>query len=87
MPAANIALKFAGESLHKSFPIKSLYVAGLAVCLVVFIMLLLNGSRVISIVPISLIFTFERNEKGLTVSLAERTSDELTFANVIKILS
>ena len=50
-------------------------------------MLLLNCSRIISIVPIFLIFTFERNENGLIVSLPERASDELTFANAIKILS
>jgi len=31
--------------------------------------------------------TFERNENGLTVSLPEKGSDELTFANVLKILS
>ena len=31
--------------------------------------------------------TFERNENGLIVSLPEKTSDELTYANVIKILS
>ena len=31
--------------------------------------------------------TFERNENGLTVSLPEKKSDELTYANVIKIFS
>lgn len=31
--------------------------------------------------------TFERNENGLTVSLPEKTSDELNYANVIKIFS
>ena len=31
--------------------------------------------------------TFERNENGLIVSLPEKTADELTYANVIKILS
>jgi alpha-L-fucosidase len=31
--------------------------------------------------------TFERTGKGLVVALPERTSDELTYANVIKILS
>ncbi|MEP6556186.1 MAG: alpha-L-fucosidase [Ferruginibacter sp.] len=31
--------------------------------------------------------TFERNENGLIVSLPQKKSDELTFANVIKILS
>ena len=31
--------------------------------------------------------TFERNENGLIVSLPEKTSDELTYANVIKVLS
>src|SRR5204863_3201130 len=31
--------------------------------------------------------TFERNENGLIVSLPEKTSDELTYANVIKIFS
>jgi len=31
--------------------------------------------------------TFERTEKGLVVALPERTSDVLTYANVIKILS
>jgi len=31
--------------------------------------------------------TFERNENGLTVSLPQKTSDELTYANVIKIFS
>ncbi|MEO6733569.1 MAG: alpha-L-fucosidase [Ferruginibacter sp.] len=30
---------------------------------------------------------FERNESGLSISLPEKTSDELSFANVIKILS
>lgn len=31
--------------------------------------------------------TFERNEKGLIVSLPQKISDELSYANVIKILS
>jgi alpha-L-fucosidase len=31
--------------------------------------------------------TFERNEKGLIISLPEKTSDELSYANVIKIFS
>jgi alpha-L-fucosidase len=31
--------------------------------------------------------TFERNEKGLVVALPGKTSDELTYANVIKVLS
>jgi len=31
--------------------------------------------------------TFERNENGLIVSFPEKTSDKLTYANVIKILS
>ena len=31
--------------------------------------------------------TFERNENGLSVSLPGRTSGDLTYANVIKILS
>ena len=31
--------------------------------------------------------TFERNVNGLIVSLPGKTSDELTYANVIKILS
>jgi alpha-L-fucosidase len=31
--------------------------------------------------------TFERNENGLAVSLPEKTSDELNYANVIKIFS
>ena len=31
--------------------------------------------------------TFERNESGLVVTLPDRTSDELTYANVLKILS
>jgi len=30
---------------------------------------------------------FERNENGLTISLPEKASDELNFANVVKILS
>jgi len=38
-------------------------------------------------VPTKQSLTFERNESGLMVSLPEKTSDELTFANVIKILS
>jgi alpha-L-fucosidase len=31
--------------------------------------------------------SFERNENGLVVSLPEKTSDELNYANVIKVLS
>jgi alpha-L-fucosidase len=31
--------------------------------------------------------TFERNENGLIVSLPGKTSDELMYANVIKIIS
>jgi alpha-L-fucosidase len=38
-------------------------------------------------VPTKQSLTFERNENGLVVSLPEKTSDELTYANVIKILS
>jgi alpha-L-fucosidase len=30
---------------------------------------------------------FERNENGLLVSLPEKTSDELSYANVIRIFS
>ena len=37
--------------------------------------------------PTKQTLTFERNENGLIVSLPEKTSDELTYANVIKILS
>jgi len=38
-------------------------------------------------VPTKQSLTFERNENGLIVSLPEKTSDELTYANVIKVLS
>jgi len=38
-------------------------------------------------VPTKQSLTFERNENGLIVSLPEKTSDDLTYANVIKILS
>jgi alpha-L-fucosidase len=37
--------------------------------------------------PTKQALTFERNENGLIVSLPEKTADELTYANVIKILS
>ena len=37
--------------------------------------------------PTKQTLTFERNENGLIVSLPEKTADELTYANVIKILS
>ena len=37
--------------------------------------------------PTKQTLTFERNENGLIVSLPEKTSDEMTYANVIKILS
>jgi len=35
--------------------------------------------------PTKQTLAFERNENGLTVSLPGRTSDELSYANVIKI--
>jgi alpha-L-fucosidase len=38
-------------------------------------------------VPTKQSLTFERTENGLVVTLPEKTSDELTYANVIKILS
>jgi alpha-L-fucosidase len=38
-------------------------------------------------VPTKQSLTFERNENGLIVSLPAKTSDELSYANVIKILS
>jgi alpha-L-fucosidase len=38
-------------------------------------------------VPTKQSLTFERNDHGLIVSLPQKTSDELTFANVIKVLS
>lgn len=38
-------------------------------------------------VPTKQTLTFERNESGLTAFLPERAADELTFANVIKIIS
>ena len=38
-------------------------------------------------VPTKQSLAFERNENGLIVSLPGKTSDELTYANVIKILS
>jgi alpha-L-fucosidase len=38
-------------------------------------------------VPTKQSLTFERNENGLKVSLPEKTSDELNYANVIKIFS
>ncbi|SHM73629.1 alpha-L-fucosidase [Mucilaginibacter sp. OK098] len=38
-------------------------------------------------VPTKQSLSFERNENGLIVSLPEKTSDDLTYANVIKILS
>jgi alpha-L-fucosidase len=38
-------------------------------------------------VPTKQSLTFERNENGLIVSLPEKTSDELKYANVIKIFS
>jgi alpha-L-fucosidase len=38
-------------------------------------------------VPAKQPLTFERNENGLVVSLPEKNSDELTYANVIKVLS
>ncbi|GEP93552.1 alpha-L-fucosidase [Chitinophaga terrae (ex Kim and Jung 2007)] len=41
----------------------------------------------IEFLPTKQTLTFERDENGLVVSLPERTSDELTYANVIKVLS
>ncbi|MEO6721611.1 MAG: alpha-L-fucosidase, partial [Ferruginibacter sp.] len=38
-------------------------------------------------VPTKKSLTFERSEKGLTILLPEKTSDDLTYANVIKIFS
>lgn len=38
-------------------------------------------------VPTKQSLTFERNENGLVITLPERTSDELTYANAIKIFS
>ena len=38
-------------------------------------------------VPTKQSLTFERNENGLVVTLPERVSDEITYANVIKIFS
>ena len=38
-------------------------------------------------VPTKQPLNFERNENGLTISLPEKTSEELNYANVVKILS
>jgi alpha-L-fucosidase len=38
-------------------------------------------------VPTKQALTFKRTEEGLIVSLPGRTSDDLGFANVVKILS
>lgn len=45
------------------------------------------GIQKLEWVPTKESLTFERNEDGLIVSLPGRTSDELTYANVIKIIS